>query len=116
MGLGWCAAGRWVRCVSLSAACSFRGAAGRGAVGAAGIHVSAFVGWRGGVCVGGWAWVDVPESSTPPLLEGLPQAPEDILVVLGRRKLAGVACAIHLPAGWSRRFSANYMRGRRTRP
>ena len=40
----------------------------------------------------GWAWGDVPQvpSHPPRLLEGLPQAPEDIRVVLGCEELAGV--------------------------
>ena len=63
-----------------------------GAVGAAGVGAPTLVGWRAGVCVWGWAWGDVPEASafSLRLLEGLPQAPEDIRVVLGRGEVAGV--------------------------
>ena len=47
---------------------------------------------RGGVCVRGWALGDVPQADAVSLrlLEGLPQAPEDIRVVLGRGEVAGV--------------------------
>ena len=47
---------------------------------------------RGCVCVRGWAWGDVPQASaiSSRHLEGLPQAPEDIWVVLGRGEVAGV--------------------------
>ena len=40
----------------------------------------------------GWALGDVPQTDavSPRFLEGLPQAPEDIRVVLGRREVAGV--------------------------
>ena len=67
-----------------------RGAAGRGGVGAPSIRASAFVGWQGGVCV--WGRVDVPQAPSfpPPLLEGLAQASEDILVVLWCGELAGL--------------------------
>ena len=70
-----------------------RGAAGRGSVGAASICASALVGWRGGVCLWGWACGDVPQSpSFPPCLpEGPPQAPEDIQVVLGCGELTGLS-------------------------
>ena len=63
-----------------------------GAVGAASVGAPTLVGWRGGVCVRGWAWGDVPQASafSSRLLEGLPQAPEDIRVVLGRGEVAGV--------------------------
>ena len=39
----------------------------------------------------GWALGDVPQADavSPCLLEGLPQAPEDIRVVLGRGEVAG---------------------------
>ena len=64
----------------------------RGAVGAAGVCAPTLAGWRGGMCAWGWAWGDVPQSSafSSRQLEGLPQAPEDIRVVLGRREVAGV--------------------------
>ena len=44
------------------------------------------------VCVRGWALGDVPQADavSPRLLEGLPQAPEDIRVVVGRGEVAGV--------------------------
>ena len=81
----------------------------------------------------GWAWGDVPQapSFSSRLLEGLTQASEAIRVVLGCREVAGVdslgmerigqhgfPCGrgIHHPAGWRRRFSADPLRGRRTRP
>ena len=50
------------------------------------------VGWRGGVCVRGWTLGDVPQANAVSLrlLEGLPQALEDIRVVLGRGEVAGV--------------------------
>ena len=40
----------------------------------------------------GWALGDVPQADpvSPRFLEGLPQAPEDIRVVLGRGAVAGV--------------------------
>ena len=46
----------------------------------------------GGVFVRGWALGDVPQADAVSLrfLEGLPQAPEDIRVVLGRGEAAGV--------------------------
>ena len=86
-GLGGGAAGWGVRRVVL------RGALGSwGAVGAAGVGALTLVGWRGGVCVRGSAMGDVPEADVVLLclLEGLPQAPEDIRVVLGRGEVAGV--------------------------
>ena len=50
--------------------------------------------WGGewGVCVRGWALGDVPQADAVLLclLEGLPQAPEDIRVVLGRGEVAGL--------------------------
>ena len=49
--------------------------------------------WGGeGVCLRGWALGDVPQADAVSLrlLEGLPQAPEDIRVVLGRGEVAGV--------------------------
>ena len=63
-----------------------------GAVGAAGVGAPALVGWRGAVCVRGWALDDVPQADAVSLhlLEGLLQALEDIWVVLGRGEVAGV--------------------------
>ena len=63
-----------------------------GAVGAAGVGAPALVRWRGGVCVRVWALGDVPQADAVSLrlLEGLPQALEDIRVVLGRGEVAGV--------------------------
>ena len=63
-----------------------------GAVGAAGVGAPTLAGWWGGVCVRGWALGDVPQADAVSLclLEGLPQAPEDIRVVLGRGEVAGV--------------------------
>ena len=86
-GIGGGAAGWGVRRVVLW------GAQGSwGAVGAAGVGAPTLVGWRGGVCVRGWALGDVPQADAVSLclLEGLPQAPEDIRVVLGRGEVAGV--------------------------
>ena len=81
MGLGGGAAGWGVRRVMLC-----------GAVGAAGIGAPALVGWRGGVCVRGWALGAVPQADAVSLrlLEGLPQAVEDIRVVLGSEEVAGL--------------------------
>ena len=47
---------------------------------------------RGGVCVRRWALGDVQQADALllRLLEGLPQAPEDIRMVLGRGEVAGV--------------------------
>ena len=86
-GLGGGAAGRGVRRVVL---CGAQGS--WGAVGAAGVGGPTLVGWSGGVCVRGWALGDVPQADAVSLclLEGLPQAPEDIRVVLGRGEVAGV--------------------------
>ena len=63
-----------------------------GAVGAAGVGAPTLVGWRGAVCVRGWALGDVPEADAVllRLLEGLPHAPEDIRVVLGHGEVGGV--------------------------
>ena len=63
-----------------------------GAVGAASLGAPTLVGWRGGVCVRGWALGDVPQADAVSLrlLDGLLQAPEDIWVVPGRREVAGV--------------------------
>ena len=57
-----------------------------GAVGAAGVGAPTLVGWRGRVCVPGWALGDIPQvyAVSVRLLEGLPQASADIRVVLGR--------------------------------
>ena len=86
-GLGGGAAGWGVRSIVL---CGVQGS--WGAVGAASVGAPTLVGWQGCVCVRGWAWGDVPQasafSSRP--LEGLPQAPEDIQVVLGRGEDAGM--------------------------
>ena len=62
------------------------------AVGAAGVGAPTLVGWPEIVCVRGWALGDVPQADAVPLclLEGLPQAPEDIRVGLGRGEVAGV--------------------------
>ena len=86
-GLGGGAAGWEVRRVVL---CGAQGS--WGAVGAAGVGAPTLVGWRGGVRVRGRALGDVPQADAVSLrlLEGLPQAPEDIRVVLGRREVAGV--------------------------
>ena len=63
-----------------------------GAVGAAGVGAPTLAGWLGCVCVRGWALGDVPQADAVSLclLEGPPQAPEDIRVVLGREEVAGV--------------------------
>ena len=86
-GLGGGAAGWGVRRVVL---CGGHGS--WGAVGAASVGAPTLVGWRGGVCVQGWGLGDVPQAYAVSwrLLEGLPQAPEDIRVVLGRGEVAGV--------------------------
>ena len=86
-GLGGGAAGRGVRRVVL---CGAQGS--WGAVGAAGVGAPTLVGWCGGVCVRGWALGDVPQADAVSLcrLEGLPQAPEDVRVVLGRGEVAGM--------------------------
>ena len=127
-GLGGGAAGWGVRRVVLC------GALGSwGAVGAAGVGAPVLRGWRGGVCVLGWALGDVPQANAVSLrlLEGLPQAPEDIRVVLGRGEVAGVdsqgverigqhgfPCRLRQqpPAGWRRLFSTDSLRGWWTRP
>ena len=86
-GLDGGAAGPGVRRVVL---CGAQGS--WGAVGVAGVGAPTLVGWSGGVCVRGWALGDVPQADAVSLrfLEGLPQAPEDIQVVLGRGKAAGM--------------------------
>ena len=86
-GLGGGVAGRGVNGVEL---CGAQGS--QGAAGAAGVGASTLVGWRGSVCARGWAWGDVPEASafSSRLLERLPQALEDIRVVLGCGEVAGV--------------------------
>ena len=70
--------------------CGARGS--RGAVGAASVCASTLAGWRGGVCAWGWAWGDVPQapSFSSRLLDGLPQASENIRVVLRCWEVAGV--------------------------
>ena len=59
---------------------------------AAGVCASTLPGSRGGVCARAWALGDVPQAPafSSRLLEGLPQAPEDIRVVLGCREVAGL--------------------------
>ena len=86
-GLGGGAAGWGVRRVVLCGA-----QVSWGAVGAAGVNAPTLVGWRGGVCVRGWASGDVPEADAVllRLLERLPQAPVDIRVVLGRGEVSWV--------------------------
>ena len=61
-------------------------------MGAASVGAPTLVGWRGGGRVRGWALGDVSQADaiSPCLLEGLPQAPEDIQVVLGCGEVAGV--------------------------
>ena len=97
-GLGVAVAG-WVSGLGGGAACwgvrrvVLCGAQGSwGAVGAASVGAATLVGWRGSVCVRVWAWGDIPRASafSSRLLEGLPQAPEDIRVVLGRGGVAKV--------------------------
>ena len=86
-GLGGGAAGWGVRRVVLC------GALGSwGAVGAASVGAPALAGWRGCVCVRGWALGDVPQADAVSLrlLEGLLQALEGIQVVLERGEVAGV--------------------------
>ena len=63
-----------------------------GGVGVAVVGAPTLVGWLGGVFVRGWALADVPQADAVSLrlLEGLPQAPEDIRVVLGRGEVAGL--------------------------
>ena len=86
-GLGGGAAGWGDRCVVL---CGAPGSCG--AVGAASVVPPALVGWRGGACGRSWAFGDVSQAEAVSLrlLEGLPQAPEDIRVVLRRGKVPGV--------------------------
>ena len=86
-GLGGGAAGWGVRRVVL---CGAQGS--WGAVRAASVGAPTLVGWQGGVCVRGWALGDVPQADAVSLclLEGLSQAPEDIMLVLGRGEVAGV--------------------------
>ena len=87
LGLGGGAAGGGVRRVVL---CGAQGP--WGAVGAAGVGALTLVGWSDSVCVRGWASGDFPQADAVSLrlLEGLPQALEDIRVVLGRGEGAGV--------------------------
>ena len=63
-----------------------------GAVSVLPIGALAPVWWQGGVCLWRWAWSDVPQALSFLLcrLEGVPQAPDDMQVVLGCRKLAEV--------------------------
>ena len=92
-----------------------------GAVGAAFVCASTLAGWQVGVCARGWAWVDVPKAPafSLHLPKGLPQAPQDILVVLGRGEFAGEDClgveriGQHgfPPPGWRRQFSTDPLRG-----
>ena len=128
-GLGGGAAGWGVGGVVL---CGAQGS--WGAVGAAGVGALTLVRWRGGACVRGWALGDVPQADAVSLrlLEGLPQAPEDIRVVLGSGEVAGLdsqgvarivqhgfPCGLRHPAppaGWRRQFSTDPLRGRWTRP
>ena len=86
-GLGGGAAGRRVRRVVL---CGARGS--QGAAGAAGVRASTLAGWPGGVCERDQNWGDVPQASalSSRLLEGLPQALDDIRVVHGRGEVAWV--------------------------
>ena len=128
MGLGGGTAGWGDRRVEL---CGAQGS--WGAVVAAGVGVPTLVEWGGGVCVRGWALGDVPQADAVSLrlLKGPSQEPEDIWVVLGCGEVAGgtprgwsasasmasdAACRIQPPAGWRRRFSADPLRGRWTRP
>ena len=71
MGLGGGAAGRGVRRIMLCGARGCLGAASRGGAGAAVVRASTPSGWRGDVCVWGWASDDVPQapSFSPRLLE-----------------------------------------------
>ena len=127
-GFGGGAAGWGVRRVVL---CGALGPCG--AVGAASVGALTLVGWRGGVCARGWALSDVPQADAVSLrlLEGLPQAPEDIRVVLGRREVAGLdsqgvesigqhgfPCGLRHPTPrlWGRLFSNDPLRGRWTGP
>ena len=82
----------------------------------------------------GWALGDVPQADavSPRFLEGPPQAPEDVRVVLGRGEVPGVdsqgverigqhgfPCGLRQPpppAGRRRPFSTDPLRGRWTRP
>ena len=92
MALGGGAGDRGIRRVMFCGVWGSWRAEGRGPLGAAGVRASGLAGWRGGVSVWGWAWGDVPQarSFSPRLLEGLPQAHEDIQVVLGCGELAGL--------------------------
>ena len=86
-GLGGGAAGWGVRRVVL---CGAQGSPG--AVGAAGVGAPTLAGWGGGLFVRGSALADVQQADAILLrpLEGFPQVPEDIRVVLGRGEVAGV--------------------------
>ena len=81
-GLGGSAAGSGVRRVVL---CGAQGS--WCAVDAARVGAPTLVGRRGAVCVRGWALGDAVSLR---LLEGFPQVPEGIRVVLGRGEVAGV--------------------------
>ena len=87
MGSGGGAAGWGVRRVM---PCGSQGSSDAEA--AAAVVAPTLVGWRGGLCVRGQALGDVSQADAVSLhlLEGLPQAPEDIGVVVGRREVAGV--------------------------
>ena len=128
MALGGGASGWGVRRVVL---CGTQGS--WGAVGAAGVGAPTLVGWRGGGRVRGWALGDVPQADVVSLclLEGLPQAPEDIRVVFGRGEVAvvdsqgpeligqhGFPCSLRhpTPASWRRQFSTDPLRVRWTKP
>ena len=56
------------------------------------VQALTLLGWRGCVCVRGWALGDVPEAYVVSLrlLEGFRQVPEDLRVVPGRGEVAGV--------------------------
>ena len=86
-GLDGGAAGWEVRRIVL---CGAQGS--RDVVGAAGVGAPTLVGWRGGVCLRGWRLGEDPQADAVSLclLEGPPQAPEDIRVVLGRGEVAEV--------------------------
>ena len=85
MGLGGGAASGGVRRVMLCGVRGSRGAAGQRGGGAAGVRASTLAGRRQSVCVWGCPWGGVPQapSFSLHLLEGSPQASEDIRVVLG---------------------------------
>ena len=130
LGSGRSATGRGVRRVMLCGARGSRGAAGWGVVGAASVRALTLVGWREGVCVWGGAWGDVPKapSFSPRPPKGLPQASENIRVVLGcgvfvasdslgmeRIGQHGFRCGLRHPSNRPR-FSAEPQLGQQTRP